>query len=300
MRKPLPQSVPHAVGDTEQLAAPSLRFISLGGGVQSSTLALMATMGEFDGVIPDCAIYADTQWDPPETLNMIHWLSGHLPFDVHVVTAGDLKECLEGGVNTSGNKFISIPVFLRHEVTGKLGMSQRQCTREFKIDPIVAKVREMLGLAKGQRVPRGVTAERWLGISTDEVERMKPSRHRWEMTRWPLIEVGMGRRDCQAWWQRNAPPDAPPLARSACVGCPFHDAREWVDLADRHPDLIEEAAAIEARMQEARPPSNPYIPFMHSRRIPLLDAITLDKRKVANLNAQGSLFAEECEGMCGV
>ena len=157
-----------------------------------------------------------------------------------------------------------------------------------------------LGLTRGQRVPRGVTVERWLGISSDEVERMKPSRQPWETTRWPLIEASMGRRDCEAWWERNAPPDAPPLARSACVGCPFHDAREWVDLADRHPDLIAEAAEIEARMQESRPPGNPYIPFMHSRRVPLLDAIGLDRRKVANLNAQGSLFAAECEGMCGV
>ena len=281
-------------------ALPTLRFISLGGGVQSSVLALMAARGEFEGVVPDCAIYADTQWDPPETMNMIEWLTDHLPFDVHVVTAGDLKACLEGGVNTSGSKFISIPVFLRHETSGKLGMSQRQCTREFKIAPIVGKVRELLGVPKGGRVPPGVTVERWLGISSDEIVRMKESRHPWEQTRWPLVEVGMGRRDCEAWWRRNAPVGAPPLARSACVGCPFHDSHEWVGLADQHPDLINEAAAIEALMQEARMSSNPHIPYLHSRRIPLLEAIALDRRKVANLDAQGSLFGAECEGMCGV
>ena len=42
---------------------PSLTVISLGGGVQSSVMALMASGGAFDRV-PDCAIFADTRWEP--------------------------------------------------------------------------------------------------------------------------------------------------------------------------------------------------------------------------------------------
>ena len=38
-----------------------LRVISLGAGVQSSVMALMAAKGEI-GPMPDCAIFADTQW----------------------------------------------------------------------------------------------------------------------------------------------------------------------------------------------------------------------------------------------
>ena len=41
-----------------------LTVISLGGGVQSSVMALMASKGAFDSV-PDCAIFADTHWEPP-------------------------------------------------------------------------------------------------------------------------------------------------------------------------------------------------------------------------------------------
>lgn len=40
-----------------------LRIISLGAGVQSTTLALMAAAGEI-GPMPDCAIFADTQSEP--------------------------------------------------------------------------------------------------------------------------------------------------------------------------------------------------------------------------------------------
>ncbi len=44
--------------------AVSLTVISLGGGVQSSVMALMASEGAF-GRIPGCAIFADTRWEPP-------------------------------------------------------------------------------------------------------------------------------------------------------------------------------------------------------------------------------------------
>lgn len=38
-----------------------LRALSLGAGVQSTTMALMAAHGEI-GPMPDCAIFADTGW----------------------------------------------------------------------------------------------------------------------------------------------------------------------------------------------------------------------------------------------
>ena len=41
------------------------------------------------------------------------------------------------------------------------------------------RIRQLLGLSKGQRVPVDTTVELWLGISTDEAIRMKTSRDRW-------------------------------------------------------------------------------------------------------------------------
>ena len=42
---------------------PLIRILSLGAGVQSSTMALMADQGAF-GKKPDAAIFADTGWEP--------------------------------------------------------------------------------------------------------------------------------------------------------------------------------------------------------------------------------------------
>jgi len=41
----------------------SLRALSLGASVQSTTMALMAAHGHI-GPMPDCAIFADTGWEP--------------------------------------------------------------------------------------------------------------------------------------------------------------------------------------------------------------------------------------------
>ena len=64
------------------------RFLSLGAGVQSSTLALMIAHGELEPV--DAAIFADTGWEPKKVYAWLDWLEKQLPFPVYRVTAGDL------------------------------------------------------------------------------------------------------------------------------------------------------------------------------------------------------------------
>jgi 3'-phosphoadenosine 5'-phosphosulfate sulfotransferase (PAPS reductase)/FAD synthetase len=67
-----------------------LNILSLGAGVQSSTMALMAAHGELP--MPDCAIFADTQWEPKAIYKHLDWLEKQLPFPVHRVTAGSLRD----------------------------------------------------------------------------------------------------------------------------------------------------------------------------------------------------------------
>ncbi len=50
-----------------------LRVLSLGAGVQSTTLALMAAHGEV-GPMPDCAVFADTGWEPRAVYDHLAWL----------------------------------------------------------------------------------------------------------------------------------------------------------------------------------------------------------------------------------
>ena len=273
----------------------SLTVISLGGGVQSSVMALMAGEGAFDRT-PDCAIFADTHWEPPSIYAHLDWLEGQLRFPLYVVDNGrSLREDVKALTNHSGNRsYVDIPVYLKGSDGEGDGIGRRQCTDSYKIRPIRRKVRELLGLKKRQRVPAGTAVELWLGISTDEAIRMKPSRDRWITNRYPLIEAGMSRRDCMDWWKERYDR---PLERSACVACPFQSRSRWVETKRRWPELFAEAVEIDAGLRGGLAFAKE--PYLHPLRIPLAQAVRQDEAELGT-DGQSDGFGNECEGHCGV
>lgn len=156
-----------------------IHIISLGAGVQSSTMALMAACGEITPM-PVAAIFADTQNEPKSVYVWLDWLEKQLPFPVNRVTQGNLaddtltvrlRKDKTGYWNPSG-----IPHYSTN-ADGSLGHGPRQCTVDFKITPIA---REQRRLMKGCGVRSCVV---WIGISMDEIMRMKPSRVRYAIHR---------------------------------------------------------------------------------------------------------------------
>ena len=100
---------------------PSLTVISLGGGVQSSVMALMANEGAFDR-IPDCAIFADTRWEPPSIYEHLTWLKDRLSFPLYVVDNG---RSLRGDVKALTNHRNSPRVLIVHTATCWLKLLDR-------------------------------------------------------------------------------------------------------------------------------------------------------------------------------
>jgi hypothetical protein len=114
-----------------------------------------------------------------------------LPFPVHIVSAGNIRESLLSAAQ--GQRWASIPAFTRtldRRGRASIGMMRRQCTSEYKITPIRRKVRELAGLAR-KRSPAMPVVEQWIGIPMDEAVRMTPSFETWRLNRWPLIEQTM-------------------------------------------------------------------------------------------------------------
>lgn len=263
----------------------TLNVISLGAGVQSSTMALMAKHGEITPM-PDCAIFADTQGEPKNVYDWLGWLEKQLPFPTHRVTAGSLEDIsLTVVTGKSGKKYTkkNIPAFTL-SVSGKKGMTQRQCTYDFKVLPIRRKIRELVG-RKGK-------ASQWIGISYDEVERMKPSFVNYITNAWPLIDKKMTRQDCLNWMKKNNYPTPP---RSACYFCPLHSNYEWDHLSD---DDKLKAQEYEEKLQNAYKQivGLDSIPYLHQSRKPL--SLFLDKPNDVDLF--DNQFKNECEGHCGV
>lgn len=261
-----------------------LRVISLGAGVQSTTMALLAAHGEI-GPTPDCAIFADTGWEPKAVYEHLRWLmsANVLPFPVVHVCAGNLREAIINRSNTTGGRFAAVPWFMRMP-DGEATMGRRQCTKEYKLRPIQREVRRRLG-----GVPKG-GAEVWIGISTDEAMRCKPSQVQYIVNRWPLLERRMNRNDCLRWLERH---DYPVPPKSACIGCPFHNDAQWRELRNRS-DEWADALEIDAAIRHQ--PGFRGQQFMHRSLLPL-DQVDLS---TAEDHGQLNLFNNECEGMCGV
>ena len=210
------------------MANDPLTLISIGVGVQSTTVAMMAAYGEITPM-PDAAIFADTGAEPGYVYDTLDWLVDLLPFPVYTVQkdkglkAGILRSTIPNEHGDFIGRFAGAPFYTTSDSDTGMGMLRRQCTREFKIEPITQKVRELVGLQPRQRAPKGaILAEQWIGISWDEKQRMKLPREKWLRHRWPLIELGMTRGHCLDWMQRH---NLPLPSKSACTFCPYRSKR---------------------------------------------------------------------------
>ena len=268
----------------------NLRVISLGAGVQSSVMALMATHGEIEPM-PDAAIFADTQWEPEAVYEHLDWLETQLPFPVYKVTDGNIRELSLGTLNEEWAP--AIPIFI---ATEEGGMGMRQCTFNYKIKPIERQIRTLLGLKKGQRVPKNTVVESWIGISKDELIRAKESRTKWITNRHPLIEKRMSRYECGLWFKERYPERT--LTRSACIGCPYRSNESWRNLRDTDEESWLDAIDFDHALRGG--PRNGFgmkAPvYLHSSMVPL-DQVDLSTEQD---KGQTDMFGEECEGMCGV
>ena len=269
-------------------------YLSLGAGVQSSTLALMYALGEL-GPMPKAAIFADTQAEPAGVYTWLDWLEKQLPFEVIRVTAGSLT-LHELEIKTSkktGKKYRQnrIPTFALNP-DGSKGLLGRGCTVDFKINPIRKKLRELANVPRGSK---DVVCVQCIGISTDEFKRMKPSRDPWWFSRFPLIEKRISRAVCFDWMESHGFPVPP---RSACVYCPFHSDKEWRRLKTEEPEEFGRAVAFEKQIQEVNKEDETMrsVPFLHGSLKPLE---SVDFRSDVD-RGQQLLWDEECEGMCGI
>lgn len=263
-----------------------LRILSLGAGVQSSTLALMVGAGELEPV--DCAIFADTQSEPTAVYRHLDWLERQLPFPVHRVTAGNLREQILDATIGHSRMDARPPFFVSSG-----GMLRRQCTQDFKLLPIMRKIRQLCGLRPRQRSPKTVEVEQWIGISLDEAIRMKPSRHDFIEHRWPLIEKRMTRADCLNWLDGRGYPRPP---KSACTFCPYHDDAMWRDMKLNDIESWADAVGVDKAIRNGIPKARKRSQWFLHRSLQPLEAI--DFRNAEDRGQRD--FINECEGMCGV
>jgi len=258
-----------------------LRVLSLGAGVQSTTVALMAAHRDIEP--PNVAIFADTGWEPAAVYAHLDWLVTQLPFPVRKVCNGNIRESLRTRRNTTGGEFAAVPWYTINP-DGSDGMGRRQCSSEYKLTPIMWQIREELGVGRRERIAPG-SVEVLLGISRDEAHRMRDPRQDYMTHSYPLIDLRMTRGDCVRWLDKHGYPTPP---KSACIGCPFHGDDYWIHLRATSPSEWQDAVEADRELRQDEDRGE----YMHRARVPLED-VRLDDRQL-------DLFGNECEGYCGL
>ena len=275
------------------------RVLSLGAGVQSSTLLLMSC----NGVLPklDAAIFADTQFEPKAVYENLEFLvqegkKAGIPVEIRTRSSIERDSLIARvrGHAVDGVRVASMPWFVDTGNPGG-GRLRRQCTREYKLDVIERFIRrEVLGLGKGQRAPREACIEQWMGISADEAHRAKASRlpfivHQYPLLGWPveMLPATMTRAHCLQWLGENYPGRYFP--RSACIGCPFRSNSEWREMKKNGIDDWERAVDFDRQIRQAGGMRG--ATYTHRTLRPLDQAIGEDIP---------GLWGEECEGVCNV
>lgn len=256
-----------------------MRVLSLGAGVQSSTLLLMGCEGE-ERI--DAAVFADTGWEPRAVYEHLAYLEERARaagIPVYRVSEGNLREdALE-----ASRRSASMPLHIANQ-DGTKGQLRRQCTSEYKIKPIRRLLRSM-------GVTRGQPADLLIGISLDECHRMRDSGVQYLRNTYPLIDHAMTRQDCLTWLRRRGYPTPP---KSSCIGCPFHGDAYWRELREGSAEEWADAVAFDGAVRRmTRIDGEAYL---HASLRPLGE---VDLRSPQE-RGQIDLFGEECWGVCGV
>ncbi|KAA9159485.1 hypothetical protein FPZ12_020385 [Amycolatopsis acidicola] len=196
----------------------------------------------------DYALFADTGWEPRAVytqLAKVAKVAERAGIPIRSVSSGNIRrDALD-----KTSRFVTMPLHVRNP-DGTKGMARRQCTGEYKIKPLKAAARELLGYPHPTRVPPGVFAEQAIGISIDEVHRAKDADVRYLRNVFPLLDLGMSRDDRV---QYLADRGFGETVKSACVGCPYSGNARLRWLRDNDPDAWQDLVAFDKAIRHGSP-----------------------------------------------
>lgn len=310
-----------------------MRILSLGAGVQSSTIFLMGCYGELQerlGETFDCAIFADTGWESKEVYEWFKFLKSEGEkhgVKIHTVTAknretnavrnikDDALVSLVRGDKANGKRQASLPYFvLGPEET----MKRSEIGKDVKFR-IISQKEGMLTFKRLGMIRRQCTGEYKI-IPIEKLQRKlvgyEPRKRipAGTVETWKGISTDeMQRASMSAvkWIEFYYPlielrmsrddckswfekKGLPGPPRSSCLGCPYHSKNEWRHIKNNSPDEWEETVSFDKAIRKCGGMRGDV--FLHDSRMPL-DEVDLSTPED---HGQMSFFDDECAGICGV
>lgn len=226
--------------------------------MQSTALALMACENAREPgkhpLVPvyDLIAFCDLGMEPPWVMDQVEFIrsacrEAGIRFEV-------LRSPLyEDYLNDFGRRrVVSIP-FWTVDQDGRKGKMMRNCTMDYKINLIQKFVRrEILGYKKGQRTrTEDLKAhEMHIGFSEEESRRCSENPHRMFVNCFPLVEMGLERKDNYAYIRDVWGLDT---KASACTFCPFHRNYFFEHLKHNHKDQYMDLVEFDKMLEDVQP-----------------------------------------------
>lgn len=256
-----------------------LNVISLGAGKQSSYMLLTALEGAYK-FKPDLAIFSDTGCEPDYVYSYVTWLKDYVKtkynFEIVIVSAGNIVEDTLNYLEGKRSRVAALPLRL----SGNGGLIMRQCTNDYKIAPLRKYLQSIRNESK---------IRLWIGISLDEIERIKDSNVKYIENYYPLIEKQIRIDRIIHWFSENNMREP---GKSACLICPFHSDNYWKMFKKQFPDEFEKACQFDDAIRN----------YPNLKRQTYLSKHLKPLREI-DFSMQPSLFPElieECNGLCGL
>jgi hypothetical protein len=223
---------------------------SYGGGTQSIAIWLLVELGKLPK--PEWIGIADTSREATETweyhYKYIEPRMNAMNIKLDVIPHNYATVDLYGGKTKSD---VLLPAYTEN---GKL---PTYCSNEWKKFLVQRRLRE---LGYGPKNP----VITWIGMSIDEIGRIKESGIKWQEYAWPLaLDMRMSRNDCHELILRVGLPEPP---KSSCWMCPNRHNSQWKKLRDVYPDDWIKAIQLD---QEIRDRDPLHALFLHKDRKPL-------------------------------
>lgn len=235
---------------------------SYGGGTQSLAIAILVSQGRLPK--PSLAVMVDTAREASET------------WEYHERYAVPLLASIGLTVEIASHDLATVDLYshkgqlLIPAYTGTSGKLDTFCSNEWKARVVQRHLR-----SKGYGPKRPVVT--WLGMSLDEVERLRPSSTKWQKHHWPLcFDARMTRGDCIALIHSFGWPDPP---KSSCWMCPYRRNAQWTRLRDHYPEDWDKAVKLD---QEIRERDSEHAIYLHHSHVPL-DQANLDVDEIKEL-----------------
>lgn len=245
---------------------------SCGGGTQSAAIAALIVRGKLPK--PDISLIVDTNREKSQTWAYMDAVLTPALAKVGVEIVRIDKAELATVDLYSGNGDLLIPAFTTQE--GDMAKLPTFCSNEWKSRVTKRWLRE-----------QGVeSAIAWMGISLDELSRVRTPTENWYHLRYPLIwDVPMNRQNCIATVQQMGWPDPP---RSSCWMCPNMRQGEWREMRENWPDDFQRAVELERELRL----KDEHI-YLHEQCVPL-DQVDFSDNQIG-------LFPKGCDtGYCFV